>query len=143
MRNSVWPSSCVTPAGTSNELDVRNGWEENTHTHMYLLIIPVIINNDDYDPEDIIYIGEKAHRYCARILIILYRHVGTQQQKASKHEHGRTQKTRMHGIGRRYVCVCFLAIHSGHRVRWTYQPGSHRRKITQDFSSTFFLRCVP
>ena len=31
--NPVWPSSCVTPAGTSNELDVQNGWEENTHTH--------------------------------------------------------------------------------------------------------------
>ena len=41
------------------------------------------------------------------------------------------------------VCVCFLPIHSGHEVRWTYQPGSHRRKVTQDFSSTFFLRCVP
>ena len=24
--------SCVTPAGTSNELDVQNEWEENTHT---------------------------------------------------------------------------------------------------------------
>ena len=24
-----------------------------------------------------------------------------------------------------YVCVCFLPIHSGHQVRWTYQPGSH------------------
>ena len=31
------------------------------------------------------------------------------------------------------VCVCFLPIHSGHEVRWTYQPGSHRRKVTQDF----------
>ena len=41
------------------------------------------------------------------------------------------------------VCVCFLPIDSGHQVRWTYQPGSHRRKVTQDFSSTFFLRCVP
>ena len=40
------------------------------------------------------------------------------------------------------VCVCFLPIHSGHQVRWTYQSGSHRRKVTQDFSSTF-LRCVP
>ena len=28
------------------------------------------------------------------------------------------------------VCVCFLPIHSGHQVRWTYQPGSHRRKVT-------------
>ena len=27
----VWPSSCVTPAGTSNKLDVQNEWEENTH----------------------------------------------------------------------------------------------------------------
>ena len=32
-----------------------------------------------------------------------------------------------------FVCVCFLPIHSGHQVRWTYQPGSHRRKVTQDF----------
>ena len=41
-------------------------------------------------------------------------------------------------------CVCFLPFHSGHQVRWTYQPGSYRRKVTQDFSSsTFFLRCVP
>ena len=32
MRNPVRPSSCVTPAGTSNELDVQNKWEENTHT---------------------------------------------------------------------------------------------------------------
>ena len=23
--------------------------------------------------------------------------------------------------------------HSGHQVRWTYQPGSHRSKVTQDF----------
>ena len=41
------------------------------------------------------------------------------------------------------MCVCFLPIHSGHQVRWTYQPGSHRRKVTQDFSYTFFLRCMP
>ena len=38
--------------------------------------------------------------------------------------------------------VCFLPIQSGHQVRWAYEPGSHRRKVTQDFSSTFFLRCV-
>ena len=31
MRNPVWPSSCVTLAGTSNELDVQNKWEEDTH----------------------------------------------------------------------------------------------------------------
>ena len=39
--------------------------------------------------------------------------------------------------------VIHLEVDSGHQVRWTYQPGSHRRKVTQDFSSTFFLRCVP
>ena len=37
------------------------------------------------------------------------------------------------------MCVCFLPIHSGHQVRWTYQPGSHRWKVTQDFSSTFLV----
>ena len=40
-------------------------------------------------------------------------------------------------------CLCFLHIHSGHQVRWTYQPGSHRRKVTHDFSSTLLLPCVP
>ena len=39
-------------------------------------------------------------------------------------------------------CVCFLPKYSVHQVRWTYQPGSHRRKVTQDFSSTFLLWCV-
>ena len=29
-----------------------------------------------------------------------------------------------------------------YQVRWTYQPGSHRRKVTQDFSSPFLLRSV-
>ena len=42
------------------------------------------------------------------------------------------------------VCVCLFSSHlfwtSG---LWTYQPGSHRRKVTQDFSSTFLLRCLP
>ena len=32
MRNPVWPSSCLTPAGTS--IDVQNKWKENTHTHL-------------------------------------------------------------------------------------------------------------
>ena len=31
-RKKVDEKSCVTPAGTSNELDVHNEWEENTHT---------------------------------------------------------------------------------------------------------------
>ena len=33
--NPVWPSSCVTPAGTSKKPDVQNKWEENTHTYMH------------------------------------------------------------------------------------------------------------
>ena len=31
-RRKVDEKSCVTPAGTSNKLDVQNEWEENTHT---------------------------------------------------------------------------------------------------------------
>ena len=34
------------------------------------------------------------------------------------------------------VCVCFLPLHSG--LQWTYQPGPHRKKVTQDFPSPFF-----
>ena len=33
MENPVLPSSCVTPAGTS--IEVQNEWEENTHTHTH------------------------------------------------------------------------------------------------------------
>ena len=36
----------------------------------------------------------------------------------------------------RYMCVYFLPIYSGRQVRWMYQPGSHRRKVTQDFEVT-------
>ena len=42
-----------------------------------------------------------------------------------------------------FACVCFLPIYSGRQFRWMYQLGSHRRKVTQDFSSTFLLRCMP
>ena len=31
--------------------------------------------------------------------------------------------------------VCFLPIHSGHHVRWTYQPGSHRISLIHLFSA--------
>ena len=31
-RKKVDEKSCVTLAGTSNDLDVQNKWEENTHT---------------------------------------------------------------------------------------------------------------
>ena len=30
------------------------------------------------------------------------------------------------------LCVCFLPIHSG--LQWTYQSGSHRKKVKQGFS---------
>ena len=36
MRNPVWPSSCVTPAGTS--IEVQNEWEENTHNTHYTIL---------------------------------------------------------------------------------------------------------
>ena len=41
------------------------------------------------------------------------------------------------------VLVCFLPIHSGHQVRWTYQPGSHRRKVTQEECHTRFFIHLP
>ena len=41
------------------------------------------------------------------------------------------------------VCVCVLSSHLFWTSElWTYQPGSHRRKVTQGFS-TFLLRCLP
>ena len=56
-------------------------------------------------------------------------------------------KNRTHDF-RTSRCAGYLLDHSGdecagHQVRWTYRSGSHRRKVTQDFSSTFLLRCVP
>ena len=39
-RRKVDEKSCVTPTGISNELDVQNKWEENTHTHTQVSLIP-------------------------------------------------------------------------------------------------------
>ena len=36
MENPVLPSSCVTPAGTS--IEVQNEWEENTHRHTHKIL---------------------------------------------------------------------------------------------------------
>ena len=67
-------------------------------------------------------IGEK-------LIVMLYTYIN--------HHAGAPDKTKQNH------CSCFLPIYSGHQVRWTYQPGSHRRKVTQDFSCTFLLRCAP
>ena len=40
-------------------------------------------------------------------------------------------------------CVYFFPVYYGRQVRWMHQPGSHRRKVTHDFSSTFLLRFMP
>ena len=41
----------------------------------------------------------------------------------------------------RACLLCFLPIHSGHQVRWTYQSGLHRRKVTQEEGHTgIFIR---
>ena len=34
----------MTPAGTSNELDVQNGWEENTHTHIVGVMVDYTVS---------------------------------------------------------------------------------------------------
>ena len=41
MENLVLPSSCVTPAGTS--IEVQNELEENTHTHTHSMPIDAYI----------------------------------------------------------------------------------------------------
>ena len=42
----------------------------------------------------------------------------------------------------RMCVVCFHPIYSERQDVWTYQPGSHRRKVTEPFSA-FVLRCLP
>ena len=62
------------------------------------------------------------------------------ESSASLRDSPRIPRRRPFIIG---VCVCFLPIHSGHQVRWTYQPGSHRRKVTQEEGHTGFLIHLP
>ena len=52
-RKTVDEKSCMTPAGTSNELDVQNEWEENTHTrcsstHTTTFVCSVLYVNTGY-----------------------------------------------------------------------------------------------
>ena len=41
----------MTPAGTSNELNVQNEWEEKTHTHITNLEMFVLVYNAQNGPE--------------------------------------------------------------------------------------------
>ena len=42
------------------------------------------------------------------------------------------------------VCVWFLPIHSGHQVRWTYQPGCRYNYCTMDLRyKTIFHKMIP
>ena len=47
MKNPVCPFSCVSPAGTSNELDVQNEWEENTHDTVHVVLFYRANMNDE------------------------------------------------------------------------------------------------
>ena len=41
------------------------------------------------------------------------------------------------------VCVCFLPVHSGHQVRWTYQPLDIPAGVTQEDGHTGFFIHLP
>ena len=64
------------------------------------------------------------------LLLIVYHYGHWWCRTVVDYDRGYILTSSSHGV---CVCVCFLPIHSGHQVRWTYQPGSHRRKVTQDF----------
>ena len=56
----------MTPAGTSNELDVQNGWEENTHTNgiisrrkLPLYYSPLILRRLHFIPQ--VGVGKERH----------------------------------------------------------------------------------
>ena len=68
--------------------------------------------------------------YRHRVSIDRLNHEGSQSAASLEGETGPTPtgKTLPQCV---CVCMCFLPIHSGHQIRWTYQPGSHRRKVTQ------------
>ena len=92
MRNPVWPSSCVTPAGTSNELDVQNEWEENTqHTHTHSRTIVKIYDNIAIAPNSN-NIGaislEYKERYDIVVVVVVVSHIqriGCQPEKTTLH----------------------------------------------------------
>ena len=144
----------MTPEGTSNELDVQNEWEENTHTHTHCTKIPYVFK--EKSEHAFFYItyctagGPQLARLpipptatltsCRACLWSLTNFpISPGFSPTTYFNYSCSHHFRYCCV---CVCVCFLPIHSGHQVRWTYQPGSHRRKVTQDFSSTF-LRCVP
>ena len=108
----------MTPAGTSNELDVQNEWEENTHTAGHV---------QDWQPCPV---DPYSCYVCDH----------------TKHYHripSRNEETRIFGVITVInVCVVIHFILDVCRTSGlgTYQPGSHRRKVTQDFSTFLFSR---
>ena len=152
----------MTPAGTSNELDVQNGWEENTHTHTHTgVVLNTVGETTMRDSKENNQADARSRRFRRHFLcgVLLCNFLSTEQEGLSTHvQREWSAEPFMPSIlSLRIFCtavlstykfssptlyvLCFLSFHSGHQVRWTYQPGSHRRKVTQDFSSTFFLGC--
>ena len=112
---------------------------KKTHTHIYINICCKHIDTKRLPPDDVD--ARKERRGAGGGTAALF--VSPEQSQEDSPTLLRFWCTDQMTISVTSICVCFLPIHSGHQVRWTYQPGSHRRKVTQDFSSTFFLRCVP
>ena len=61
----------MTPAGTSNELDVQNGWEENTHTHTTMAFLNPGVNEDiDFESASKCKLGHVLSDIVWRILFL-------------------------------------------------------------------------
>ena len=54
----------MTPAGTSNELDVQNEWEKNTHTHKILMTFHIKIDLNVARPFHLTSLVHIAAMYC-------------------------------------------------------------------------------
>ena len=80
------------------------------------------------------------------VVLVRYRVLGTKCWHISCLERKETRKLELE-IVLKTVRICCRSVLSSHLFwtsdLWTHQPRLHRRKVTQDFSSTFFLRCVP
>ena len=61
----------MTPAGTSNELDVQNEWEENKHTHTCMAINVSVQYNGVFLPDMILLTQFYYHIKCREEVLSL------------------------------------------------------------------------
>ena len=145
----------MTPAGTSNELDVQNEWEDNTHTHtrlelaLQLTMVGQYYYCYSYNTQYTYWtssttVGQYYYYYSYNKNNSYTYWTITSSTTVGQYYYYYSYDSYTYWTSSTTMCMCVCVFFPFILDIMDVPAGvTQERKVTQDFSSTFLVRCVP